>query len=588
MISVNHIDDIKSLLRDNYRQTVRIQFVNDEKIIELTEADVVQGTFKWDRYCATGDMLEIGSAVSAEVEFTLRNKGYFNDTGGGQVSVDDISFEGKELTIEIGVSKWNARRWENAQVYWLPIGRFTIMSMPHKFSAIRINALDRMTWFDMYVVQDGSNPFNRLETLASLIAKMCTALNMQYTLPNDLPNLDLVVDTEKLIEEVPQLTFRTVVQWVAALTGTCAYINVSGDLVFRWLERAQGITILPRDRFSSTVYEPVVFAGLTVEKNDESLSVGGNSYYRYSIANNSLIQGDDWISSYTDAVNRLWDKLAVTSQPYRPFSATTVPMPYLEPMDVVSYEDNNGEVFDTLITHITYELNGSTSISAVGESQTEATCVSSGGSTSRESADIKALKNKIAYLENASAAARDRLSSMFRIALGLHTIEVVGQDGGTVYYFTTADVSGDNPTLADLSAAVKPNDVIYTFSGAGWAWCIGSRWDKQSHTPVNGEWSYGIARDGSAVLGLINTSGIHVNDDNSTDHTEITPDRYAVYNGSNLVFGFNGQLESQINRLLVKSNIEDPSLDNNAYIRLGNAMLIPADDGLDIVYVEDI
>ena len=589
MINAEHINDIKSLLSDSYRQLVKIQFPNGNSMIELTERDIVQNTFKWDRYCATGDMLEIGSAVAAEIEFTLRNTdGYFLDTGGNRVPTSNISFEGKELTVQIGVSKWDARRWENAQVYWFDIGKFTIMNMPHMFSTIPISALDRMTWLDLFVpVEDGENPFSRLETLHSIVEKMCNALNILYTFPSTLPNYDLDVDMDKLMEEVPDLTYRQLAQWVAALTGTCAYIDVYGKLVFRWLEEASDVCITPHDRFSSTVYEPVQFTGLLVEKGEDSASFGGDSYYSFLISDNSLIQGDNWRTEYATALNAVWDKLGATAQPYRPFEAATVPMPYLEPLDVIRYEDNDGTVFQTLITHITYTLNGSTSISAVGQSETEANCVASTGRTNRESADYKELKNRIANLENAAEAARNRMTDMFRLALGLHVIEVTDQDGGTIYYFTTAAVSDNSPTLAELGVAIQPNDVVYTFSGSGWAWCLGSDWDVQAQAPAQG-WKFGVAKDGSAVLGLINTSGIHVNDDSSNYKTEITPERYAVYSGNNLVFGFNGQLESQINRLLVKSNIDQPGVDNNAYIRLGNAMLVPADDGLDIVYVEDI
>ena len=144
----------------------------------------------------------------------------------------------------------------------------------------------------------------------------------------------------------------------------------------------------------------------------------------------------------------------------------------------------------------------------------------------------------------------------------------------------------ENPTLEDLGAVITPNDVIYQLSGAGVAWCYGSDWNAQAQEPTDG-WRYGITKNGTAILSVVNTEGIVVSND-SVYKTAITPDSYNVYQGANLVFGLSGQLESQINRLLVKSNIENPELENNAYIRLGSAMLVPADGGLDIVYVEDI
>lgn len=573
-----------NLLKGEYRQVIDIRFPNGGTTIKLTEKDIMQGSFKWDRYCATGNMLEIGSAVSSEIEFTLLNtNGFFYDIGGQEIPVEDISFEGKELTVKIGVA-----RSAQGTTEWINIGKFTIMSMPHKFSTIQISALDRMTWFDMFAVGE-ENPFTRLETLHSLVDKMCTALNILYTFPSTLPNYDLTVDTEIMLEENPQVTYRAIVQWIAALTGTCAYIDVSGELVFRWLEVAAGVTITPHDRFpTSKVYEPVQFTGLTVKKGEDSVVVGGSNLYRFIISDNALIQGENWASTYVEVFNDIWEALHATADPYRPFEASTVPMPYLEPLDVIEYEEKDGTTFNTLITHVTFTLNGKTDFKAVGQSETEANCVTPTGKTAQEESDYNDLKNRIANLENSTIAARERLTSLVQMAIGLHLIEVTDDTGGITYYFTTAAVPAENPTLADLDGIIKDSDVIYMLSSAGWVWCTGANWNVQAQAP-KGTWTYGIAKDGTAVLGLINTSGININDESTEYNTSITPETFSAFMGANLIFGFNARLESQINRLLIKSNLDDqPGAENNAYIRLGNAKLIPADDGLDIVYVEDI
>ena len=86
MIELN--DNVKDLFLQNYRQIVRATFDHvrpdgTTTEIVLSERDMVQNTFVWDRYCTSGDMLEIGSACAAEIEFTLRNTdGFFLDQGG--------------------------------------------------------------------------------------------------------------------------------------------------------------------------------------------------------------------------------------------------------------------------------------------------------------------------------------------------------------------------------------------------------------------------------------------------------------------------------------------------------------------------
>ena len=88
-------NSVKELFKENYRQLVYIEFDNGDDTIVLSEKNIEQGRFVWDRYCATGEMLEIGSAASAEIEFTLRNDdGYFLNTAGEEVPVEDITFEG--------------------------------------------------------------------------------------------------------------------------------------------------------------------------------------------------------------------------------------------------------------------------------------------------------------------------------------------------------------------------------------------------------------------------------------------------------------------------------------------------------------
>lgn len=583
---LNISNETKTLLTENYRQIIEIKFTNGADTIRLTEKDIIQNSFKWDRYCATGEMLEIGSAASAEIEFTLRNNGYFYNTAGEKVPVENISFEGKELTVKIGVAKWDARRWENATEQWFNIGKFTILSMPHKFATINISALDRMTWFDLYTT-DGSVSFNRLETLQTLAEKICFGLGIECVFDNTLPNTNFEIDTTVLLSGDEKITYRQIIQWIAALTGTCAYIDVDGKLRFRWLEVAENISLTPNNRYSSTVYEPVTFLGLDVQQNDETYHTGADENYNFQIVNNSLLQGSLNSDKNKNAIDTMWNFLSQTLEPYKPFEASTVPLMFLEPLDIVEYQDNDGSEFNTLITHVTYTMNGAVSLKAVGVSQTEAQIVTPGGQTVQEAADIRDLKNRIAMLENSAAAARASLTEMVKMALGLHQINVTDENG-TYYYFTTAKLTMENPTLADLNKEIKPSDVVYLMSGAGLSWCYGSDWvwDSVQQKP-NPNWRYGITKEGTAILSVVNTEGIVVSNE-SVYRTQIKPGSYNVYQGENLVFGFNGQLESQINRLLVKSNIGNSGDRNNAYIRLGSAMLVPAEGGLDIVYVEDI
>ena len=84
MFSIDAIpEQARDLLRSNYKQVLRMEMVTTvddvEKTIEISDNDILQGSFKWDRYFTTGNMLEVGTAIAAEIEFTLLNKGYLYD-----------------------------------------------------------------------------------------------------------------------------------------------------------------------------------------------------------------------------------------------------------------------------------------------------------------------------------------------------------------------------------------------------------------------------------------------------------------------------------------------------------------------------
>ena len=88
--------EILKLFLSQYRQVVRITVAGQNETFELTENDIAQNGFGVSRYSVSGSTLELGSAISSEVDIVLNNKdGRFNA----------ISFEGAELYVEVGIKK---------------------------------------------------------------------------------------------------------------------------------------------------------------------------------------------------------------------------------------------------------------------------------------------------------------------------------------------------------------------------------------------------------------------------------------------------------------------------------------------------
>ena len=105
------------LFSKNYRQTAEIIFRGTDREFTITEKNIMLGGLTVDRYSVSGDKIEIGSACASELALTLDNReGQFKG----------VRFEGAELFVRIGIKKYDARRWENATIQYVPLGYFTI------------------------------------------------------------------------------------------------------------------------------------------------------------------------------------------------------------------------------------------------------------------------------------------------------------------------------------------------------------------------------------------------------------------------------------------------------------------------------
>ena len=267
-----HVTEAVAALFDaNQPQVLRITGTDaNGNAINITEANVMSGGFSIDRYSCTGNRLEIGTAIAAELTLKVANfEGEFSD----------IKFEGAELFVEVGIADWTQ---ENPTVSWVPCGYFTPDEQPRNRSIITMSALDRMMKFDavsptltpwttetgeymrddlgniLYFITQLSFPV----TVAGLVEQICVMCNVPMTQNIlSLPNAGLLIqDMPKVQEDV---TFRKLIQWCAGLMGTNAFIDWKGELCFSWYSDT-GYNTTPDRRFSSDIHETdIVLTGVT-------------------------------------------------------------------------------------------------------------------------------------------------------------------------------------------------------------------------------------------------------------------------------------------------------------------------------------
>lgn len=454
--------EVKNLFNKNYIQVADITVNGVNESFSVAENEIVQGSLSIDRYSVSNSKIEVGSAVAAELTLKLKN-----DDG----KYDNTVFEGAEVFVKIGIKKWDAHRWENAVIHWIPCGYFTIDEPPRALSTITISALDRMILFDKTVDTDKlSFPM----TVADLLDKICTICGV--TMATDitrLPNKDYQITA---YPEGQDLTYRTLLQWCAALTGTCAFMNYDGNLELKWYEQTD-LTISPSERYNSDMQEnDVAITGVYFKDAANTEYIAGTDDYCLDLSSNGLLQ---------DNVQVVLDTLYVSLKgfSYRPYTATIKSAPYIYPMDMIHYEDAKGEVHDTIITNVTFGMNLSTSIAGKGETTQKQKYSQGGGLTKQQATILEKLRENLDKAMTAKEQAQLELNRLLSNSLGLNIVTIPQDDGTQVYYFC------DGETL-------ESSNIIYTFKANGFAWT--KNWNDGN--PV---WKYGFSKDGNAIYNML-------------------------------------------------------------------------------------
>lgn len=390
---VNVSQDIIKSFNEGNKQTALIEVTAGSKTFTITDADIIQGGLKIDRYCVTNSKIEVGSAVASELSLKLRNyDGKFND----------VSFEGAVLNVKIGIKLSSVLEGatlgkgilgrmilgsasSDQDVAYVPCGLFIVDTPPRKLSTISISALDYMVLFDREVNASAlSFPIH----VDALIQKICSICNVTLAtdvsvLPNHYFSIGGLPDANQ------KLTYRQLLQWCAQLTGTCAFMDGSGRLVLKWYEQT-GVTITASKRYSSDMLEnDITITGFTCDDGKGNTYLSGTADYTLDLSDCGFLT-----NAYEGVLKQL--QAARGGFTYRPYSATIKSAPYLFPLDMIRYKGKDGVVHDTIVTNVTLALNCNTAISGAGETVTSSSYTqSTSGVTSQQAATDRANLEKI-------------------------------------------------------------------------------------------------------------------------------------------------------------------------------------------------
>lgn len=498
---VNLANTIKEKWQSGGHQIAKVEstglrYVSTGKLLSTTDQTITSdricdGGLSIDRTAVSGSKLELGSAIAATLSLTLYNT---------DKKYDDVNFEGVEMKVSVAMDEDSPT--------WVPLGVFIVDTPPRHLSTISISAMDRMVLFD----KDASGfDYDTNSTVAEVIQACAKAAGVPLADTNmkNLPNYNVQVSKP---ETQSTITYRTLLQYCAALTGTFAYMNETGKLAFRWYDTTAGFAMTPANRYSSDIYEQdVTITGLTYTiksqdsegKETSTVNVYGSAGYAFDFTDNLLIAGN---AARNQALTVVQSKIIPTT--YRPYSAEVLPAPWLFPGDAVTYlpvdkDDTAANRVFSVVTNMAYTLNGSTTIAGQGETAQSNSYASTSGLTAAQAQILQRVTDRVTQERTNREQAILQLNEQIKgvkagkddlliAGLGLYTTEETLSDGSIVYYYH------DKQTLDDSS-------IIYTFQSGGFAYT--ANWNGGNPT-----WTSGFDRNGNLIMNTISTYKLEADD----------------------------------------------------------------------------
>lgn len=475
----NTSENYKRLIKQSGR-TLRVKiictFPNSTQII-LDDSDIIQNSLKISSATSNEGSFDIGCAIINELNFDIENStGRFTQT----------DFSNAIFDIRIGLVI--SQKWDGTlETEWLRKGYYIAEDINLEEKYISIIAYDYMSKFDVEYKPSGLSA-----TLGEILDRICKNCGITNGILYNFPNFDLIVsDTIEYIDE--QTTYRDMVSYIAQLACSFAYINTDGHFMLGWYQDTNCI-IDEHQKLAA----PVAITGVQIVDalNNNDLYLLGNEGYVVSIDNNPLAQ----ISTYNPLSNAAFNDRLINYK-IIPFECNMVSDPSIEPGDVITVCDLNGNKYKTPVTNVLFLLDSKMTI--VCDAKTLNEKQRAGGSQSSKIIAAAKLEMK------KQISSYNTISQIAANAMGYFETLVQQDDGSIIGYMH------DKPSLNEsVTIWKKTVDGIFISNDGGKTY------------------SKGIDRDGNAAVKTVSTHGITVSDVQKTFTTNITPGIFQLLVGN--------------------------------------------------------
>ena len=335
--------------------------LKDSSVINVADADIVQGSLYITGQCVSGEDIEVGNVYAAEMGLSLTTP------------LDDpYALDGARILLNFGLKVGAV--WE-----YVPLGYFYVTDIARKAKNVNLTALDGMLLFDVPCGNPGPG------TPAGFVAHACSVAGV--TLANAVEVSTFANAGFGFNEPDEKVkTCRDLVMWACQLMGAFARMDRQGQLeIVPITMRASVKDIDKANRFKSDVSD------FGVKITQVTMTVGETEYSRgtpgmtMALEENPMMAGLD-----ASVINTALDNIRsqVTKAVYVPFNSDFIGDPALQPGDYLTLKDagildsETETIFFSensplevqqnfvvsMITHSTWRYRGAHNIKAVGKS----------------------------------------------------------------------------------------------------------------------------------------------------------------------------------------------------------------------------
>ena len=319
---------------DGYRTIVSLQ----SGPVEITEAEIIQGSMTLDSMMIENEAFEIGNAISDQLMLTLDNS---NGTYTSAFVGVEFDLYIAPFPVDGSISRENAS--------WSQIGTFVCTQCDTSY-ADRIT----LTLNDRFVLMDQLIPagtFAASKTLYQHLSAFCTTLGIGLSLTNTEQTFlqgITVVSTSSTADYYADMTYRDFVRGVAGIMWENAKMTATGSLAFRHVG-ASSIATTPSNRYNSFLRENVYVGPLSVMTTQGTTvyTAGTHDGQRLVLdeTENRVVQliSPTMLSGYYGTLTV--PGAGIIDMAYTPMEVTCLPFWEAEPGDSIVYTDKNGDTY---------------------------------------------------------------------------------------------------------------------------------------------------------------------------------------------------------------------------------------------------